>query len=248
MRYYEGHDAVYKKLQEQGCHSWDEYLGQAADFDSFCMKQFVGEAFARSTFSSPRPLSLEVGCGTGPICCYLAGKGFQVEGMDISCTAIAIAQRLAKDRGLEIRYQVGDVCRDWLDEQRYDLVVDGHCLHCIVDEADRHNALKNIRAAMRPGAYFWIDTMVADPATDFGRDTILDHEGILWVKISASGRFDLEKQLNGQTYLANRRIYHDPDRLNAELQEAGFVIAWSDVISPEKQGDTGTYQAVCTTN
>jgi hypothetical protein len=47
MRYYEGHETVYQRLRHSGCQAWDEYLGQAADFESFCMKQFVEGAVAR---------------------------------------------------------------------------------------------------------------------------------------------------------------------------------------------------------
>lgn len=246
MRYYEGHETVYQRLQDKGCKSWDEYLGQASGFDAFCMKPFVEETLARSKFDNERPLALEIGCGTGPICCFLAKNGFAVEGIDISDTAITIAQECAKERGLSIKYRVADVCQDNLPQKRYDLVVDGHCLHCIVTEQDRLSAIRNVYAAIRPGGQFWLDTMIAHDATKFGKDTILDEDGILWVKISTSGRFDLEKQISGVTYVANRRVYRDPKLLESELLTAGFVISWSNVTAPEKDSQSANYQALCT--
>jgi SAM-dependent methyltransferase len=245
MRYYEGHETVYQRLRDRGCSTWDEFLGQAADFDSFCMKQFVEEALERSSFVREPPLALEIGCGTGPICCFLAEGGFEVEGIDISATAIAIAREQAEARGLSVKYRVADVCHDRL-QQLYDLVVDGHCLHCIVTEEDRHKALRNVCAAIRPGGHFWLDTMIADSATDFGKDTTLDDDGILWVKIPTPGRFDLEKQIAGETYVANRRVYRDPKYLESELQMAGFVIERSNAAAPEENGQSATYQAICT--
>ncbi|KKM22723.1 hypothetical protein LCGC14_1622410 [marine sediment metagenome] len=209
------------------------------------MREFVEAALARSAFTGDYPLALEVGCGTGPICCFLAEKGFRVEGMDISPTAIAIARRQATERGLDIAYRVGDVCHGELRQRRYDLIVDGHCLHCIVTDADRRKAMATIRTAARPGGYFWMETMIADAATDFGKDTLLDDKGVLWVKISTPGTFDLEKQVDGVTYVANRKVYHDSECLASELREAGFVITWSDTILPTTPGTSGAYQAIC---
>jgi hypothetical protein len=45
---------------------------------------------------------------------------FEAEGIDISPTAIAIAQEQAKERRLSIKYRVADVCHDELAQQRYD--------------------------------------------------------------------------------------------------------------------------------
>ncbi len=246
MRYYEGHETVYQRLQEKGCHAWDEYLGQAADFESFCLKPFLEEALLRSTFSDAHPLALEVGCGTGPACCFLAEKGFRVEGMDISSTAIAIAEKEAKMRGLEVIYRVGDVCQGDLGQQRYDLVVDGHCMHCIITEKDRRKALSGIRSAIRRGGYFWMDSMIANATTTFGETNILDREGILWVRIEKSGQFDLEKQIDGVTYVATRRIHRDPGLLETELQEAGFTIVWSEIKDSDRKGEPGSFRAICT--
>jgi len=245
MRYYEGHETVYQRMQEKGCHSWDEYLGQAAGFDAFCLKSFLEDALLKSAFSDAHPLALEVGCGTGPVCCFLAGKGFRVEGMDISPTAIIIAEREARARGLKVTYSVGDVCRDDLEPQKYDLVVDGHCLHCIISGKDRRKALSGIRNAIRPGGYFWMDGMMANAATTFGETGILDQEGVLWVRIQKPGQFDLEKQIDGATYVASRRIYREPRLFEAELQEAGFTVVWSEIKHSGCKGEPGSFRAIC---
>lgn len=245
MRYYEGHESAYQKLQKEGSHSWDEYRKQSEGFDSFCLRGFLEKALARCEFSRREPSALEIGCGTGPASCFLARKGFRVDGIDISETAVAIARKKAEDRALKIAYRAGDVCRDALGEGVYNLIVDGHCLHCIVFEDDRLKALANIRRALRPGGYFWVDTMLATGPVDFGEKTIFDQDGILWSEISGRKGFDAARQVGDKWYVANRRIYSDPDRLKAELEGAGLRIEWQEAEPPQEENTPGTFRAIC---
>jgi 2-polyprenyl-3-methyl-5-hydroxy-6-metoxy-1,4-benzoquinol methylase len=55
-------------------------------------------------FSVPQPRTLEYGCGTGPGAYFLATRGFQVDGIDISPIAIGMAKEFAAQRGLTINY------------------------------------------------------------------------------------------------------------------------------------------------
>lgn len=245
MRYYEGHESVYRKAKEKGCHCWDEYLGQADHFEAFSLKGLLEKGLARSTFSCANPSALSIGCGTGPGCCFLAAKGFQVKGIDVSATAISMAEKESKSRGLDIAFGVADVCRDCLGEAIYDLVVDEHCLHCIVDCEERQRALANIRNALKPDGYFWLETMLACPATRFGEDMLFDEDGILWVKIAQRGSFDLEKTVHGETYVANRRVYRHTDPLKQELEAAGWALLWSENLPSEQEHAPGVFQAIC---
>lgn len=246
MRYYERHEFVYQQFGDKGCRSWDEFLGQATGFESFCAKPFIEHALAYTRYFDRRPTALEIGCGTGPICCFLAECGFEVQGIDVSPSAITIAQQQAQQRELEITFRVADVCRDAITPQQFDVVVDGHCLHCIVSETDRLFALKNVSQALRSRGQFWVETMIAGRAADFGADRILDDAGILWVKSSTPGKFDLEQQVDGKTYVASRRVHNDRYQLEMELQSAGFDIAWSRIMREDKNDPNDTFQAICT--
>jgi SAM-dependent methyltransferase len=57
----------------------------------------------------PPGRALDVGCGTGRDACYLAGRGWQVTGVDIAPAAIARARRRAAALGVQVRWVVGDV-------------------------------------------------------------------------------------------------------------------------------------------
>jgi glycine/sarcosine N-methyltransferase len=52
---------------------------------------------------------LDVACGTGALAIALAEMGYEVTGVDISSTAIAIARREARQRGLDVRFEIGDM-------------------------------------------------------------------------------------------------------------------------------------------
>lgn len=245
MHYYEGHEVVYRRLRDQGCRSWDEYIGQAADFENFCMKPFIEEALRQSRFINSAVSALEIGCGTGPISCFLAKQGFAVEGIDISQTAIEIAQKNAGQMGLTIDFRQADVCQQRLTLRRYDVIVDGHCLHCIVTPRERQFVLKNIFQGLRVNGQFWLETMLAGNTTDFGKDNVLDDDGVLWVKTGVPGRFDLEKQIAGVTHVAGRKIIRAPTDLENELNAAGFVIRWSNTVAAKNDHDSEIFHAIC---
>lgn len=53
--------------------------------------------------------ALELGCGTGTNAVFLAGRGFDVTAIDLSPLAIEQAQARARQAGVSVRFQVGDV-------------------------------------------------------------------------------------------------------------------------------------------
>ena len=129
MPYYEGHEHAYKKLEAEGASCWDRTA-----YEQFCLRPFLEAALARLMFGSAKPSALELGCGTGPAACFLAERGFEVEGVDISETAVRLAAAQALSRGLSARFSKADVCH-LEGAAAYDLILDGHCLHCIVHDA-----------------------------------------------------------------------------------------------------------------
>jgi cyclopropane fatty-acyl-phospholipid synthase-like methyltransferase len=66
---------------------------------------------------------LEIGCGEGRNCVWLAERGCQVTGVDISQAALEKAARLAAQRNVEVQWIHADV-REWQwDPERFDAVV-----------------------------------------------------------------------------------------------------------------------------
>jgi SAM-dependent methyltransferase len=66
--------------------------------------------------------ALDLACGTGRNSLYLAEKGYDVTAIDISPRAIAIAERIAREKGLRIQWIVADLDNHAIQGQ-YDLIV-----------------------------------------------------------------------------------------------------------------------------
>jgi SAM-dependent methyltransferase len=80
--------------------------------------------------------ALDVGCGTGGLVVYLAKKGFDVTGVDISAVAIRKARARAIREGVKanlIKMDFTDVGRARL-LGRFDLVTDVGCYHSLSQE------------------------------------------------------------------------------------------------------------------
>lgn len=154
---YPGHDGAYRRLKEKGALGWDEARVYAEREKQFLevMRQGHVPRFGRL---------LELGCGAGNMTVWLSKLGYEAVGIDISPTAIEWAMERAKDGGLKIAFQCADVLKlDFLESDSFDLVLDGHCFHCIIG-ADRALFLKEAFRVLKPGGYFLVDTM-CDPVS-----------------------------------------------------------------------------------
>lgn len=99
---------------------------------------------------------LELGCGEGQLSRKLSLAGFDVTGVDISDTAIYWA--IEKSQEYAVQYIRSDLsCPSPNLYAKYDLVVDGNCLHC-VPEHQRIQFLSNVRSMMRNTAVFYVSS------------------------------------------------------------------------------------------
>ncbi|MCY0866033.1 MAG: class I SAM-dependent methyltransferase [Aquificaceae bacterium] len=73
--------------------------------------------------------ALELACGTGENALFLASKGFLVDAIDISCTAIEMAKQEAEARGLKVNFICADLDDYELLENTYDLVINFYYLN-----------------------------------------------------------------------------------------------------------------------
>nr|WP_269810481.1 class I SAM-dependent methyltransferase [Kineosporia rhizophila] len=74
---------------------------------------------------------LDIGCGLGDNALYLASKGLQVTGVDISPVAIECAQEKAEKVGLDVRFVAADAFGLAEAGVRYDTVLDSAFFHTL---------------------------------------------------------------------------------------------------------------------
>jgi SAM-dependent methyltransferase len=88
--------------------------------------------------------AIDLGCGAGNYAIYLATKGFDVTGVDISSTAVSIAEENAKQKGIRCHFIVANVLGE-LDEIRetFDFALDWELLHHIFPK-DRKKYVGNV--------------------------------------------------------------------------------------------------------
>jgi 2-polyprenyl-3-methyl-5-hydroxy-6-metoxy-1,4-benzoquinol methylase len=222
-RYYEADDRVFQKLRAAGKTCWDEQSDPAASFDRFFMRPFLEESLA----GIARPLdglsALEIGCGSGPVSCFLAGRGLVVRGIDVSPTALEMARQRAADRGLNVRFDAADICNLPAQRESYDLIVDGHCLHYFVLDEHRCNAYTAIHRLLKPGGLFLMETMIAHAELVVGANYRMDARGVLAIKVDDPTGREGVFQAGSEWFAPYRRLL-TAEQAETELGDAGFAI------------------------
>lgn len=111
----------------------------------------LGQLLERGTIESGR--AIDLGCGVGEEALYLAENGFDVTGVDISPTAIRLADRRASSTESLVRFEVDDVTDLKGDYGTFDVLVDIGTLNDI-DQPGRDAYVQTVRTLSRPGSRF----------------------------------------------------------------------------------------------
>ncbi len=101
---------------------------------------------------------LDAGCGTGENALYLASRGHEVWGVDFVPAAIERASAKALERGLDVRFQVGDALR--LAElgpgaPGFDSIIDCGLFHTFGD-GERGAYVSGLARVLRPGGRYFM--------------------------------------------------------------------------------------------
>lgn len=96
------------------------------------------------------PRVLEVGCGTGTNCVWLARQGAEVVGVDLSPAAVALAEERRDRASVACRFVAADFLSDTLDEPPFDLVFDRGCFHTFDRATDRAAFARHVADLLAP--------------------------------------------------------------------------------------------------
>jgi len=85
------------------------------------------------------PTVLDVGCGDGNNAIYLASRGFEVTGVDVSAKAISIAKQKAREAEVDVRFVTLDALNIGTLDKKFDTIIDIGLFHNIEgDDRERY--------------------------------------------------------------------------------------------------------------
>jgi len=102
----------------------------------------------------PKGKVLDMCSGDGTNSIYLASKGFEVYGVDISATAVRIARERCHKRNVSCVYRVGDVLQPPFREL-FSFIFDRGCFHHLSNE-DKLKYVDTVKKLLRPGGKFFL--------------------------------------------------------------------------------------------
>jgi SAM-dependent methyltransferase len=106
--------------------------------------------------------ALDLGCGTGTNCIYLARHGWEVVGVDFSILAICQARRKARRAGVDCQFYRGGVTDLAFLVDPFDLALDIGCLHSLPSE-DWERYAAGVARLVRPGGLYLLYAFAPRP-------------------------------------------------------------------------------------
>jgi 2-polyprenyl-3-methyl-5-hydroxy-6-metoxy-1,4-benzoquinol methylase len=114
-----------------------------------------------------RPCSvLDLGCGTGSLCCVLAERGHRVTGVDPAAAMLAVARR--KPHAEQVEW-VECSAQRYRSPQRFDLILmTGHAFQILLTDADALAVLETMRSNLKESGTVAFETR--NPRIDWARE------------------------------------------------------------------------------
>lgn len=96
--------------------------------------------------------ALDLGCGSGTYSVWLAGRGAQITGLDISATMLSLARNRAREADAQTDFCIGDINKPLpFDDETFDLVMTATALHYV---GDLKTLMQEVARVMKRGAMF----------------------------------------------------------------------------------------------
>jgi SAM-dependent methyltransferase len=115
--------------------------------------------------------ALDIGCGTGTHAVWLASRGFDVLGVDVSPRAVerAEARAAATPNGRKCSFGTADFLSDPPSGESFDFVFDRGCFHVFDEPSDRARFAANVAGCLATHGW-WLSLIgsTEGPPRDFG--------------------------------------------------------------------------------
>jgi tellurite methyltransferase len=134
-------------------NDWETYWGNENNLEWWTRPRPEVLEFITSQNPQQRPDVLDLGCGLGRHAVAFAEAGFNITAVDSSETAIAYLRKWAERLSLSMRTKIGDVFKQTLQNDMYDIVLSYNVLHHGYREQFAQ-AIGYIRTLLRPEGLF----------------------------------------------------------------------------------------------
>lgn len=105
---------------------------------------------------------LDLGSGTGKNSLFLAERGSEVVGIELSKTAVRIAKERAEERGIQAHFQTGDIGTTIpYEDASFDLILDVVSSNSL-NEAERRVYVKEMLRVLKPGGNVFVKALCKD--------------------------------------------------------------------------------------
>ena len=193
---YHVHDRQYREARAQGWNGWGGN-DRIAYGHTWLEHLFAYEGVPQAGEA------LELGCGEGHLTRLLAARGYSVLGVDVSAVAVEWAKEKTPDTERNVSYQVIDLTQpDVLLDRAFDLIVDGNCLHCIINE-DRQTFLANVHRLLKADGLFFVYSKCSH-ATE---DEVVEFEGKPYRYVPTEA--NLHRELKAAGFALKKSVFHD---------------------------------------
>lgn len=125
---------------------YEDHAGNVEEYGSPGYDRWV-KAVADILPDTPSDV-VDLATGTGYMALIAAGLGHRVTGYDLSPQMVAIAERNAEERGLPVRFGIGDAVAPDLEAGSADVLMNRHLLWTL---REPEVAMANWRRILRPG-------------------------------------------------------------------------------------------------
>lgn len=163
-----------ERLAGQKAQWWDSFYGDRAKpcpfFGTLVDENLAGWVQAGTVAPGK---AIDLGCGNGRNSVFLAGRGFDVQGIDHSATAIAWASERVRDAGASVRLRCASVFDIQLAVGGYDLVYDSGCFHHIAPHR-RHRYIGLVTRALKPGGWFGLTCFRPEGGSGYTDDEVYE--------------------------------------------------------------------------
>jgi cyclopropane fatty-acyl-phospholipid synthase-like methyltransferase len=153
--------------------------------------------------------ALDIGCGTGSNVVYLAGKGFDASGVDISRVAIGKATAKARHRGVSCSFHVLDFAKTQQVSKfssTFDLLLDAGCFHSLPPH-DRDKYVDSLKLVSHPSSLYLLWCFLRGSRWSYGPPGVDEDEaeGRLSKEFSVIEKRELDTSFRGMLFYFMKR-------------------------------------------